>query len=227
MRLIYLDQNYASRIAKHLLGQKGHEVFGRLYGALRGRALAPPSPFHVRETLHPVRGPEEKVGYLLPVLKEVFRELGQGYWVRPWLDVARLQAWGFGLEALLWRGGDWSTPADLSPLEGLLEGLRGLPLKEARAEALTALQARTGLPPVPLLRLLAELLARVAADPTRKPRPSDLLDLVMAATLYPYVDLLLTDRYVRNLLPHKSFGGRQKEVEALVRALGEGVDSPP
>ncbi len=222
MRLVYLDQNYASRIAKHLLGQKGHEAFGRLYRALRGRVLAPPSPFHILETLYPVRGPEEKAGYLLPVLKAVFQELGQGYWVRPWLEVAHLQAKGWGLEALLWRGGDWTTPADLSPLEGLLEGLRGLPPKEAREEALREVLRRTGLPPVPLLRLLAELLARVATDPTRRPRPSDPLDLVMAATVYPYVDLLLTDRYVRNLLPEKSYGGRQKEVETLVKALEQG-----
>lgn len=69
------------------------------------------------------------------------------------------------------------------------------------------------------MRLLAHLLARTATDPHRKPRPSDLLDAVMAATVYPYVDLLLTDRYLRNLLPERSVGGRQKEVEALVLRL--------
>lgn len=53
--LVYLDQNHASRMAKHLLGQRGHEAFGRLFQALRGKALAPPSPFHVLETLYPQR----------------------------------------------------------------------------------------------------------------------------------------------------------------------------
>ncbi|WP_243094655.1 hypothetical protein [Thermus thalpophilus] len=218
--LVYLDQNYASRMAKHLLGQPGHEAFGRLYEALKGKALAPPSPFHVLETLHPQRGPEEKVGYLLPALKAVFGELSHGYWVRPWPEVAWRQGRGLYREDLLWRGGSWEEPADLSPFLGLPEGLRGLPFLEAQETARREILARTGLKEVPFVRLLAELLARMATDPTRKPRPSDLLDAVMAATVYPYVDLLLTDRYLRNLLPQKSVGGRQKEVEALVRRLG-------
>lgn len=75
------------------------------------------------------------------------------------------------------------------------------------------------------MRLLAELLARMASDLNRKPRPSDLLDAVMAATVYPYVDLLLTDRYLRGLLPGKSVGGRRREVMALVQRFREGVDS--
>jgi len=47
----------------------------------------------------------------------------------------------------------------------------------------------------------------------------------MAATVYPYVDLLLTDRYLRGLLPGKSVGGRRREVMALVQRFREGVDS--
>lgn len=215
--LVYLDQNYASRMAKHLLGQRGHEAFGRLFRAMRGKALAPPSPFHVLETLHPIRGPEEKAGYLLPALREVFGALSQGYWVRPWQEVAARQARGLFREDLLWRGGGWETPADLSPFQGLPALLQGLPYGEALEAALREIRARTGLREVPFVRLLAGLLARMASDPGRRPRPSDLLDAVMAATVYPYVDLLLTDRYLRNLLPERSVGGRQKEVEALVR----------
>ncbi|WP_279164597.1 hypothetical protein [Thermus scotoductus] len=225
--LVYLDQNHASRMAKHRLGQRGHEAFGELYLALRGKALAPPSPFHVLETLYPIQGPEEKAGYLLPALQRLFAELSQGYWVRPWPEVAMRQARGLFWEDLLWRGGSWETPADLSPFRGLPEGLRGLPYREALEAALKEIKARTGLKEVPFVRLLAELLARMASDLHRKPRPSDLLDAVMAATLYPYVDLLLTDRYLRNLLPEKSVGGRKKEVETLVHRLGKGVDSMP
>ncbi|WP_022798200.1 hypothetical protein [Thermus islandicus] len=215
--LVYLDQNYASRMAKHLLGQKGHEAFGKLLKAMQGKALAPPSPFHVLETLFPQRGLEAKAGYLLPALKEVFAALSGGYWVRPWQEVALRQERGLFREDLLFRGEAWEVPADLSPFQGLLEGLRGLSYGEALEAALREVRARTGLKEVPFTRLLARLLARMASDPTRKPRPSDLLDAVMAATVYPYVDLLLTDRYLRNLLPERSVGGRRKEVEALVR----------
>ncbi|GAB5602022.1 hypothetical protein FJNA_05470 [Thermus sp. FJN-A] len=225
--LVYLDQNYASRMAKHLLGQRGHEPFGRLFQALKGKVLAPPSPFHVLETLHPVRGPEEKAGYLLPVLQEVFAALGGGLWVRPWQEVAARQARGLFREDLLWTGGSWASPADLGPFQGLLEALRGLPYREAAETALREVKGRTGLGEVPFVRLLAHLLARMASDLHRKPRPSDLLDAVMAATVYPYVDLLLTDRYLRNLLPQKSVGGRRKEVEALVSRFAQGVDSLP
>jgi hypothetical protein len=41
----------------------------------------------------------------------------------------------------------------------------------------------------------------------------------MAATVHPYVDLLLTDRYLKNLLQERAVGGRKKEVEALARSL--------
>lgn len=219
--LVYLDQNHASRMAKHLLGQKGHEAFGQLFLALKGKALAPPSPFHVLETLFPQRGPEEKAGYLLPALQEVFAALSGGYWVRPWQEVAARQKRGVYREDLLSEEGSWEHPADLSPFLGLPEALWGLPYGEAHALALKEVKARAGLEEVPFVRLLAHLLARMASDRHRRPRPSDLLDAVMAATVYPYVDLLLTDRYLRNLLPEKSVGGRRKEVEALVRRLLE------
>ncbi|GAA6733853.1 hypothetical protein YIM1640_08550 [Thermus oshimai] len=217
--LLYLDQNYASRMAKHLLGQKGHEAFGRLFRALKGKALAPPSPFHVLETLHPVRGPEEKAGYLLPALQEVFAALSGGYWVRPWEEIAWRQARGLYREDFLWRGGSWEAPADLSPFQGLLEGLPPLPERALEAWVREEIGRRTGLKEVPFVRLLARLVARSRKDPTRRPRPSDLLDFVMAATVHPYVDLLLTDRYLKNLLQERAVGGRKKEVEALARSL--------
>lgn len=218
--LLYLDQNYASRMAKHLLGQRGHEAFGRLFLALRGKALAPPSPFHVLETLHPVRGPKEKAGYLLPALEEVFSTLSEGYWVRPWEEIAKRQERGLYREDFLWRGGSWEAPADLSPFQGLLEGLPPLPEKALEAWAREEIRRRTGLKEVPFVRLLARLVAQSRKDPRRKPRPSDLLDFVMAATVHPYVDLLLTDRYLKNLLQERVAGGRKKEVEALARSLG-------
>ncbi|WP_117238423.1 hypothetical protein [Thermus sediminis] len=218
--IVYLDQNYASRMAKHLLGQRGHEAFGRLFLTLKGRVLAPPSPFHVLETLYPARGPREKAGYLLPALKEVFGALSQGYWVRPWQEVARRQERGLYLEDFLWRGGSWEAPADLSPFQGLLDSLPGdLPLAQLRAWIQEEVQRRTGLKEVPFVRLLAQLLSESQMDKARKPRRSDLLDFVMAATIYPYVDLLLTDRYLRNLLGVKAVGGRRKEVERLVLAF--------
>jgi hypothetical protein len=230
--LVYLDQNYASRMAKHLLGQKGHVAsrsehlgaFGRLFLALRGTALAPPSPFHVLETLHPRQGPEEKAGYLLPALKRVFGELSQGYWVRPWLEVAFRQTRGVYREDLLWRKGSWEEAADLSPLQGLEEGLEG-PLAEREERVKRRLMERTGLKEVPFVRLFARLLAQDSLNAARKKRPSDLLDFAMAATLYPYVDLLLTDRYLRALLGPKAVGGRKKEVEALLAHLAQGVNS--
>lgn len=69
--LLYLDQNYASRIAKFLLGQTSHDHFGTLLKALEGRdVLIPPSPFHVLE----LRG-----GYLLPVFKTFYARFSEGY----------------------------------------------------------------------------------------------------------------------------------------------------
>jgi len=123
--LVYLDQNHASRMAKHRLGQRGHEAFGELYLALKGRVLAPPSPFHVLETLFPIRGPEEKAGYLLPALQDLFSELSQGYWVRPWQEVAVRQERGLSREDFLWRGGKLGGPRRPLPLPGPARGPEG------------------------------------------------------------------------------------------------------
>src|SRR5690606_2719650 len=56
--LLYLDQNYASRVAKILIGQASHEAFGEVHEALvraterhaggtGPEVCVPPSPFHV------------------------------------------------------------------------------------------------------------------------------------------------------------------------------------
>ncbi len=169
--LVYLDQNHASRMAKHLLGQRGHEAFGRLFQALREKALAPPSPFHVLETLYPQRGPEEKAGYLLPALQEVFAALSGGYWVRPWLEVAVRQERGLYREDLLFREGSWEIPADLSPFQGLPESLRGLPYGEAFDLALREVRSRTGLREVPSCGSLPTSWPARPPTPTASPAP--------------------------------------------------------
>ena len=235
--LLYLDQNYASRVAKYLLGQPGHEHFGELYRALhdartrptRARPVIPPSPFHVLET----RG-----GYLLPVLQGLFAEFGEGRWVRPWQEVAarqarRLQAEGrLDRRDLLARTGDWQRAADLGALADLL----GVPLSGGffdRCLALReALAGRIGVSheiamTLPFARLLVRSLAFRSLDQDRDPRPSDLADLVMAATVGPYVDALATDRYLRETLQRTGYGapvfsGRRHEVLDLAARVRSG-----
>lgn len=220
--LLYLDQNYASRISKYRLGQKSHEHFGELDEALRSSpVLIPPSPFHVLE----LRG-----GYLLPSFQELFAEFSQGYWVRPWQEVVARQAERKRLERedLLWRGGNWQDAAEFSVLEGLLEcELKGPPVIRA-ASMRREILARLGFSDRPqhhalaFVRLLAKLVVRHSLDQDRYARPSDLTDLVMAATVGPYVDVLATDRYQREMLERagyrkKVFSGRRHEVAALTR----------
>ncbi|MEJ2667203.1 MAG: hypothetical protein P8Z81_08925 [Deinococcales bacterium] len=235
--LVYLDQNYASRVAKYLLGQSGHEHFGELYRALHGareraprsRPRIPPSPFHVLET----RG-----GYLLPVLQGLFAEFSDGRWVRPWQEVLARQTRraraGSGLDRrdLLARGGDWQRPADLGELEALL----AVPLAGGffdRCQVLRdALAARIAVSheaalTLPFARLLVRLLAFRSLDAEREPRPSDLADLVMAATVGPYVDVLATDRYLRETLQRIGYGapvysGRRHEVLRLAAQVAAG-----
>lgn len=229
--LVYLDQNHASRIAKFLLGQPDHEAFGRVHAALRiARPLVPPSPFHVAET----RG-----GYLLPTLRTFFAEFSGGLWVRPWQEVVRRQARRGGVDRgdLLGRGDDWTAPASLAPLADLLEDRAEAPLTGgffARCERVRSDAAdRLGLPPeraarLPFFRLLGRLVAFRSLDAERAPRASDAVDLVMAATIAPYVDVLATDRYVRELLlrvGHRGrvFSGRRPDVERLAAALRAGA----
>lgn len=236
--LVYLDQNYASRVAKYLLGQPSHEPFGILYRALhaarerppRLRPRIPPSPFHVLET----RG-----GYLLPVLQGLFAEFSDGRWVRPWQEVVGRQAARGHLDRrdLLSAGGDWQAPASLEPLEELLDE----PLSGGffdRCQALReVLRARLGLTheqalTLPFARLLVRLVAFRSLDEDRDPRPSDLTDLLMAATVGPYVDVLATDRYLRETLQRIGFrtpvfSGRRAEVLRLAELFESGEELTP
>jgi len=223
--LVYLDQNHASRIAKHLRGQPSHEAFGEAYRALvEVGPIVPPSPFHVLET----RG-----GYLLPTLKTLFGRLSHGAWVRPWQEVVRRQALRGALDRsdLLAASGDWQTPATLGPLGPLLdvplEGTMFARRRTVRAWAALWLDV----PPrdargLPFFDLLARLVAFRSADEERAGRPSDLTDLLMAATVAPYVDALATDRYVAEVLGRVGhggavFSGRRPDVLRFARWLRE------
>lgn len=213
--LVYLDQNYASRIAKFLRGQRDHAAFGEALRALReARPTVPPSPFHVRET----RG-----GYLLPTLRALFDEFSGGLWVRDPRDVIARQAKRAGLDRgdLLTPHGDWHTPAEIEEVTPVLaEPLDG-PFPRRVARALRSLEAAYGLASgegsrTPSLRLFARLLAFRSLD-AREPRESDAIDLVMAATVAPYVDVLGTDRYVAEMLARVRAGvaahsGRRQDV---------------
>lgn len=220
--LLYLDQNYASRVAKFLLGQKSHDHFGALLGVLRGRnILVPPSPFHVLE----LRG-----GYLLPVFKTFYAEFSGGYWVRPWQEVLGRQRRLGALEQgdLLTRAGDWEQAADLRPLEGVLSfELTGVFLERSwQARDQLGELLGLGYASTPFVRLLARLLALRSQEAERYARPSDLLDLVMAATVGPYVDALATDRYLCELMQRvgyrgRVYSGRVHEVRQLAADLKE------
>ncbi len=220
--LLYLDQNYASRIAKFLLGQKSHEHFGTLFGVLKGRdVLIPPSPFHVLE----LRG-----GYLLPMFKTFYAEFSGGYWVRQWQDVLARQARRpeLGLDDFLTHEGSWEEAADLQPLEGVL-GFKltgGFLERSWQAKDLLCEQLGLTSPSPPFVQLLSRLLAFRSQEAKRYTRPSDLTDLVMAATVGPYVDVLATDRYLREVMERvgysgRVYSGRRHEVQQLAADLAE------
>ena len=225
--LIYLDQNYASRIAKFLLGQKSHSHFGALFEVLgvevlRGQSvLIPPSPFHVLEL---------RSGYLTPTFQTFYAAFSGGYWVRPWQEVIARQVGRQGLELsdFLTREGSWERAADLQPLEGILSyRLTGGFLERFwQAKALLRGELGLGEVNVPFLELLAKLLALRSQEAERFTRPSDLTDLVMAATVGPYVDVLATDRYLRELTQRvgyrgRVYSGRVFEVQQLTADLTE------
>lgn len=220
--LVYLDQNYASRVAKHLLGLPHNEVFGAFWGELRvgvarGLWIAPPSPFHVLE-LHG--------GYLLPTFRRLFTEVSGGLWVRPWQEVVRLQAGrgGIALEDLLTRKGSWDRPADLDPLWDLLdlelEGSFYARVEQGARFVSKRLGLGEGALRLPFVSLLARLLAFRSLEATRRERLADLVDLLMAATVAPYAHALGTDRYQREALQRVGyrrpvFSGRAAEVRAF------------
>jgi len=220
--IVYLDQNYASRIAKFLLGLPHNEVFGvfwreLLAGVRAGLWIAPPSPFHALE-LHG--------GYLLPTFRQLFAQVSGGYWVRPWQEVVRRQAARGGLvrEDFLTRDGSWDRPADLAPLWDLLDlELSGSFHRRAMIAA-EAIARRLGLGPagagLPFVRVLARLLAFRSQETARRERLADLVDLVMAATVRPYAQALGTDRFLREALARTGhgravFSGRAAEVRAF------------
>ncbi len=224
--LVYLDQNYASRIAKHLLALPGQEAFGEVWAvllALGDRAIAPPSPFHVLE-LHG--------GYLLPTFRRMFARVSGGWWVRPWPDVVRRQVERGGLarEDFLWRRGRWEEPADLDPLWGLLDLELEGDFFERAAAARAWARGRLGLAraaeAAPFFQLLGRLVAFRSLERSREERASDLVDVIMAATVVPYVDVLATDRYLREVLARvgagvRAWSGRGGEVRALARWLSK------
>ena len=206
----------------------------------RLRPRIPPSSFHVLET----RG-----GYLLPVLKDLYAEFSDGLWVRPWQEVVARQARrldarsegrgsGAGLDRrdLLHTRADWETPADLRSLRDLLEE----PLSGGffdRCQRLRAtLAAGLGITPamaraLPFVQLLVRMVAFRSLDRDRDPRPSDLTDLIMAATVGPYVDVLATDRYLRETLQRVGyrtpvFSGRRHEVLRLSALVENGALRP-
>jgi len=224
--LVYLDQNYASRIAKYLLALPGQEAFGEVWEALLALGdgvVVPPSLFHALE-LHG--------GYLLPTFRRMFAQVNGGWWVRPWQEVARRQVERGGLERddFLWRQGSWEEPADLSPLWGLLDLELEGDFYQRAAAARAWVRRQLGMPrraeAAPFFRLLGRLAAFRSLEPVREERPSDLVDVIMVATVAPYVDVIATDRYLREALVRlgeggRVFSGRNREVRELARFLGQ------
>lgn len=231
MLLLYLDQNYASRIAKHLLGQTGHQPFDLLYERLCAddTILCPVSPFHILE----LRG-----GYLCPPFQSFFPQLQRGLWVRHWQEILQRQQQSRGVhrEDFFTTNGSWDDPANLQPLAWIeeypLEGHLNKRIRQAR----TALCERLDLPPedatLPFVDVLARLMAFRSLNNERDPRPSDLADMLIAATTKPYVDILATDRFVREALDRTGLGqgvysGRYPDLHRLLHDLEQHHPLPP
>lgn len=234
--LLYLDQNYASRIAKHQLGQPSHAEFGFLLAALRSAgAICPPSGFHVLETRYPTRERDpDKRAYLLPALQALFAELSGGRWVRPWPEVLARQAErGPTVDRadFLTGGEHWDDPEDVSLTASLAAREFSGPFEERAWQATAAVLDCLNLPRnaerLPFVQVLARLLALRSLERYRQAPQSDLADLLMAATVRPYVDVLATDRYVRESLSRVGWGkgvwgGRSREVADLAHHLTPG-----
>jgi hypothetical protein len=218
MFLLYLDQNYASRFAKHLLGQPEHQPFDLLYAELLSyEVICPASPFHVLEL---------REGYLKPAFLEFFPKLQRGYWVRPWEAILSAQRERRGLvrEDFLTQDGSWEEAASLDALAWIVD----LPLEGKLAQRIKAAQLaiveRLDLAPedteLPFVLTLAQLLAFRSLNTQRQPRSSDLADLLIAASIRPYVDIFATDRFVREAFDRLGQGqgvysGRHPDVQRL------------
>ncbi|MCB9637313.1 MAG: hypothetical protein H6728_10755 [Myxococcales bacterium] len=227
--LIYLDQNYASRIAKHLLGQQGHQPFDVLYERLLSyEVLCPASTFHVLE----LRG-----GYLCPPFQEFFPKLQRGLWVRPWQDILALQVQHSSArrEDFLTSEGSWEHCADLDELAWIehfaLEGHLNKRVKQARNAICEDRKIDPNGPKLPFVETMARLMAFRSMNNQRDPRGSDFADMVIAATTQPYVDILATDRFVREALDRTGLGkgvysGRYPDVYRLLQDLQDHFAPP-
>lgn len=232
MFLLYLDQNYASRIAKYLLHQPDQEPFDRLYHRLLTLDIVvPPSPFHVFE----LRG-----GYLTPPFHFFFEDLRKGFFVRPWEDILQAQidrltadpsACAVVREDFLIPRSSWEgvRPAALEPFSFLLslhlDGPFPSRLRQAGYALAMAFSIRLSDPMLlPFVRVLSHLLTWRSLNPERSPSSSDLADLVIAATVLPYVDIFATDRFVREAIVRKNlhpatFSGRVSDALRLLDTL--------
>ena len=172
-------------------------------------------------------------------MKTFFAVFSCGLWVRPWHEVVQRQAARGGLlerEDLLTRQGGWEHAADLGAMAGIEHEAPSGGFFERTTRYREEIARRLGLPPdlarvLPFVRLMARMLAFRGLDRVRvqgrDPYDSDLADLVMAATVGPYVDALATDRYVREVLQRVGFAkpaysGRRQDVLRLARDLDGG-----
>jgi len=221
---LYLDQNYVSRITKFRLGQKDHDDFGRLHQLILEKGIiVPPSPFHVLE-IH--------TSYLKPTLVQVFEELSQGYWVRPWQEILDIQKKSpeCHIQDLLSQQGSWEHPAELSLLTSItswhLEGSIFKRTRAAKASLCELLEVSEDDGDLPFLETLSRLLAFRSLNQARQPHDSDLADLVIAATIRPYFSWIGTDRFVRECLDRLGLGegvfsARRREVERFCSLIQE------
>jgi hypothetical protein len=136
------------------------------------------------------------------------------------------------LDDLLTREGSWEEVADVRPLEGILrlELTGGFLERSWQAKDLLCEQLGLAVPTPPFVQLLVRLLAFRSLEQGRYTRPSDLLDLVMAATVGPYVDVLASDRYLREVMERvgyrgRVYSGRRHEVQQLATDLAEQLSS--
>lgn len=225
MKILYLDQNFVSRIVKFRLGQKRHEDFGELYEVIkRSDLIVPFGPFHVKE----VDG-----SYLLKSFQSLFEDLSLGYWHRSWRELLQQQIdeKECCAENFLTQEGSWEQLADIQIFKDAtsweLVGSLKQRMENAKQQLLGCLQVEfsgDGLGDTAFIEVLSKLLAFRTLNPARQALPSDLLDMVMAATVRPYVEFIATDRFVcealdRLKLGEGVFSGRKTDVKRLSATL--------